>query len=141
MGVRRRGREISLQILYKIDIRHISLDEALATFRDNFNVKEESWAFAELLTIGVCRNRDEINALVEGQSQHWKLDRMPITDRNIIRIAVYEFLHMDDIPTKVSLNEAIELGKIYGSEESPAFINGILDNIHKNLAVSKGSFE
>jgi len=137
MGVRRRGREISLQILYKIDITDISLNDALSTFRDNFNVKEESWAFAELLTKGVCQNLDEINSLVEGQSQHWKLDRMPVTDRNIIRIAVYELLHMDDIPSKVSLNEAIELGKLYGSEESSAFINGILDKIHKNLAVSK----
>lgn len=137
MGVRRRGREISLQILYKIDITNMSLDDALATFRDNFNVKEESWAFAELLTKGVCNNIDEINGLVEGQSQHWKLDRMPVTDRNIIRIAAYELLHMDDIPSKVSLNEAIELGKLYGSEESSAFINGILDNIHKNLALSK----
>ena len=137
MGVRRRGREISLQILYKMDITDISLEDALATFRDNFNVKEESWAFAELLTKGVCHNLDEINTLIEGQSQHWKLDRMPVTDRNIIRIAAYELLHMDDIPSKVSLNEAIELGKLYGSEESSAFINGILDNIHKNLALSK----
>jgi len=138
MGVRRRGREISLQILYKMDITDMSLDDALVTFRDNFSVKEESWAFAELLTRGVCNNLEEINGLVEGQSQHWKLDRMPVTDRNIIRIAAYELLYMDDIPSKVSLNEAIELGKLYGSEESSAFINGILDNIHKNLALSKG---
>ena len=137
MGVRRRGREISLQILYKMDITDMSLDDALATFRDNFSVKEESWAFAELLTRGVCNNLEEINGLVEGQSQHWKLDRMPVTDRNIIRIAAYELLHLDDIPSKVSLNEAIELGKLYGSEESSAFINGILDNIHKNLALCK----
>lgn len=137
MGVRRRGREISLQILYKMDITEISLDDALATFSENFNVKKDSWAFAELLTKGVCNNLDEINSLVEGQSQHWKLDRMPVTDRNIIRIAVYELLHMDDIPSKVTFNEAIELGKLYGSEESSAFINGILDNIHKNLVADK----
>lgn len=137
MGVRRRGREISLQILYQMDVTKISLDDALVTFRGNFNVKEDSWAFAEILTKGVCNNLDEINGLLESQSQHWKLDRMPVTDRNIIRIAAYELLHMDDIPSKVSLNEAIELGKLYGSEESSAFINGILDNIHKNLAVSK----
>ena len=137
MGVRRRGREISLQILYKMDITKISLDDALATFSENFSVKKESWAFAELLTKGVCNNLDEINSLVEDQSQHWKLDRMPVTDRNIIRIAAYELLHMDDIPSKVTLNEAIELGKTYGSEESSAFINGILDKIHKNLVVSK----
>ena len=137
MGVRRRGREISLQILYKMDITKISLDDALATFSENFSVKKESWAFAELLTKGVCNNLDEINSLVEDQSKHWKLDRMPVTDRNIIRIAVYELLHMDDIPSKVTLNEAIELGKLYGSEESSAFINGILDNIHKNLVATK----
>ena len=137
MGVRRRGREISLQILYKMDMTKISLDEALAIFRNNFNVKEESWAFAEMLTKGVCSNLDEINGLLEGQSQHWKLDRMPVTDRNIIRIAAFELMHLNDIPSKVSLNEAIELGKLYGSEESSAFINGILDNIHKKLPVSK----
>lgn len=137
MGVRRRGREIALQILYKMDIRDISLDDALTTFRDNFNVKKESWSFAELLTKGVCNNLEKINSLVEGQSQHWKLDRMPLTDRNIIRIAAYELLYMEDIPSKVSLNEAIELGKLYGSDESSAFINGILDNIRKNIITSK----
>ena len=137
MGVRRRGREISLQILYKMDITDISLDNALEIFSANFNLKKESWNFAKDLTTGVHKHLGEINDLVESQSDHWKLDRMAITDRNIIRIAAYELLHMEDIPAKVSLNEAIELGKLYGSDESSAFINGILDNIRKNLTTPK----
>ena len=130
MGARRRGREIALQLLYQIDITDLSPKVALDTFRKNFKVKEESWIFAEELTLGICRMRREIDTLIEKQSEHWKLSRMPVTDRNILRLAVYELKYMEGIPSKVSLNEAIELGKLYGTEESGAFINGVLDNIY-----------
>lgn len=131
MGTRRRGREVSLQILYQIDITSIPLDTALDRFKKNFKVKEESWTFAEELTRGIFEHLDEIDSLVEQQSEHWKVGRMSVTDRNILRLAVYELLYRDDIPSKASMNEAIELGKKFGTEDSGAFINGILDRIYK----------
>jgi len=131
MGTRRRGREIALQMLYQIDITGVSPHSALEEFKNHFKVKKESWSFAEELVSGICKCLKETDSLIEGESEHWKLGRMSITDRNILRLAVYELLHMDGIPSKVTINEAIELGKLYGTEESPAFINGILDKVFK----------
>lgn len=131
MGTRRRGREITLQLLYKIEITGLSPDSALDTYKNNFSVKEKAWSFANELTLGIFSHLEEIDALIEGQSEHWKMGRMSLTDKNILRMAVYELLYESDIPSKVTMNEAIELGKKYGSEDSGAFINGILDKIHK----------
>lgn len=131
MGTRRRGREITLQILYQIDVTAVSPDAALEMFKTNFRVKEDSLAFAADLVRGICAHRTEIDSLIELRSEHWKMSRMNITDRNILRLAVYELIYREDIPAKVSLNEAIDLGKKFGTEESGAFINGILDKIFK----------
>lgn len=132
MGLRHRGREIAIQVLYQLDMTSISPDQALEIFSNNFKVKKTSWDFAEELVRGICSHLKELDALIEGESQHWKLSRMTVTDRNILRLAVYELQYMDDIPSKVTLNEAIELGKKFGTEESGAFINGILDKIYKS---------
>lgn len=132
MGTRRKGREIALQMLYQIDITGISPDRALQEFKNHFKVKKESWSFAEELIKGICKRMKETDALIEGESEHWKLGRMSVTDRNILRLAVFELLHMEGIPSKVTINEAIELGKLYGTEESGAFINGILDKVFKH---------
>jgi len=131
MGPRHRGREIALQILYQVDITHNSPEKAIEIFRENFKAKKESWNFARELVLGINNHTKELDAIIENRSEHWKLGRMTITDRNILRLAVYELHYRDDIPSKVTLNEAIELGKRYGTEESGAFINGILDNIYK----------
>jgi len=77
------------------------------------------------------RNRGELDMMIEKYSEHWKLPRMPIVDRNLLRMAVFELLHKEDIPVKVTLNEAIEIGKKYGSENTGAFVNGILDKVAK----------
>lgn len=119
-------------MLYQIDIAHVSPNAALQEFKNHFKVKKESWSFAEELVNGIGKCMKEIDLLIEGQSEHWKLGRMSLTDRNILRLAVYELLHMDGIPSKVTINEAIELGKLYGTDESGAFINGILDKVFKN---------
>ena len=136
MGTRRRGREISLQILYKIDITGIAPALAQETYKSNFDVSRDAWAFAKDLTSGIHEHLKEIDSIIEGQSEHWRLDRMSLTDRNILRMAVYELLYMENIPSRVTINEAIELGKRYGSEESGAFINGILDKIYKTAESS-----
>ena len=138
MGTRRLGRETALQLLYQIDVTSVSPETALDTYRVNFKVKDDAWSFAEELVRGIFEHLDEIDGLIEKQSAHWRLDRMSITDRNILRMAVYELLYRNDIPSKATLNEAIELGKRFGTEDSGAFINGILDKIYKTTPSIRG---
>jgi N utilization substance protein B len=134
MGNRRKARECALQILYQMDLSGTSEEEALASYWQCFEYPEEVAEFAGELVRGVSAHREEIDRLIQDSSRHWKLDRMARVDRNILRLAVYELLHHPEIPKKVTLNEAIEIGKRYGSEDSSAFINGILDHICLNVA-------
>ena len=133
MGTRRRGREIALQILYQADITSNEYGDAMELFRGNFGAKKESMSFADCLIKGIDDHLEDIDARIEKGSENWKLSRMSATDRNILRMAVYELIYRDDIPGRVTLNEAIELAKRFGSDESAAFINGILDNIYRNI--------
>lgn len=129
MGSRRKARECALQILYQMDVSGHSTDEALGTFWQNFEHSADVAEFAALLVRGVSAHREEIDRLIQESSKNWKLDRMARVDRNVLRLAVYELIHMPEVPKKVTLNEAIEIGKRYGTEDSSAFINGILDHI------------
>ncbi len=131
MGTRRRGREILLQLLYQVDFAAVTPETALGIYESNFNKNRGSWDFASEMFKGILENLNEIDAVIGQHSEHWKLGRMAAIDRNILRLAVYELLYRDDIPSRATLNEAIELGKKFGSEESGAFINGILDKIYK----------
>jgi len=106
----------------------------MAQLRDHFSKKEKKDGFAERIVLGVFEHSQEINKLIEQYSENWRLDRMSIIDRNILRMATFELLYCEDIPPKVTLNEAIELGKRYGSEDSGSFINGILDRIQNEAA-------
>ncbi len=129
MGHRRRSREIALQILYQVDMTGDDIDKALELFWRNFKHREDVKPFTIELVKGVWNYRSDIDPLIEMASKNWKLSRMSSVDRNILRISVFEILHCDDIPYKVTINEAIDLGKKYGTEDSGAFINGILDFI------------
>lgn len=133
MGSRRRSREIALQVLYQMDMTGADAQTAIASYYDSFDAPLSVREFLERLIFGVSLHREEIDRLIVAASQHWRLERMPLVDRNVLRIAVYEMLHCADIPPKVSINEAIDLGKTYGSEESGAFINGILDHVLPEL--------
>lgn len=155
MGLRRLGREAALQLLFEWDLSageepqaaaeilsHHFLSEAPKpsqgeeTSEDSlppFNLAPEAKAFCEMLIIGVIRNATELDKLIEGHSTHWKVSRMALVDRNILRLAVFEILYCEDIPPFVSINEAIEIGKKFGTEESGSFINGVLDHIAKDL--------
>jgi N utilization substance protein B len=133
MGPRRRSREIALQILYQLDITRAPADEAIRLYYENFDAPPPVRPFAELLVQGVSLYRSEIDQLLTSASAHWRLERMSIVDRNILRMALYEMVHCTDIPPKVSINEAVDLGKTFGSEESSAFINGVLDHILLDL--------
>lgn len=133
MGIRRRGREFALQVLYQIDVTRKDVGEALDLFWENFSSDEEARSFCERLVRGVIEHCDEINGLIERYAQHWKMSRMTRIDRNILRVAVYELAHCPDIPPKVTINEAVDIGKRFGSEDSGAFINGILDQMTHHL--------
>jgi len=136
LGKRRKSREFALQALYRWDITRKDDIKTIAQFRDHFSQRKEKDEFAERIALGVLEHAREIDQLIEEYSENWRLDRMPIIDRNILRMATFELLYCEDIPPKVTLNEAIELGKRYGSEDSGSFINGILDRI-QNEAVQK----
>ncbi|MBW2648772.1 MAG: transcription antitermination factor NusB [Deltaproteobacteria bacterium] len=133
MGHRRKAREIALQVLYQVDASRIDVDEAIELFRDGFGIPQELAEFSTQLVKCTLDHIKEIDALIRNCSEHWSLERMPTVDKNILRMAVCEFLYCDDIPPKVTLNEAIDIGKNYGSDNSGSFINGILDAIYAKL--------
>ena len=130
MTIRRRAREIALQVLYQLDIVQGDSKEALTLYFDNFRPSEKAREFCQRLVEGVCREKDRIDRLIEANAENWTLKRMAVVDRNILRLATFELLNCPDIPFKASLNEAIELAKKFGNDDSSAFINGILDQVH-----------
>ena len=133
MSSRRRSREMAIQVLYQVDMAQSDLTEALRLFCEHFNAPESIRDFASDLARGAHEHREEVDTLIKRFSEHWRLERMPAVDRNILRLAIYELLYRPDIPAKVSINEAVDLGKKYGSEDSGSFINGILDRIRLYL--------
>lgn len=137
MGNRRKSRELAMQALFSMDMSQNGSKDILERFCDNFTPSSKTLSFFLKLVQGVLHTRTEIDAVIERYSNNWKLSRMSGVDRNIMRVAVYELLCCQDIPCKVSINEAIDIGKKFGTEESGAFINGILDSIHIALKKKK----
>jgi transcription antitermination protein NusB len=129
MGLRREGRELALQMMYALDTLHGDLRETLQGFREGVETGERTREFAEALVQGVQEHREAIDQAIVARSKNWSLTRMPRVDVNIMRLAAYELMFRRDIPKKVSINEAIEIAKKYGDKESPAFVNGILDEL------------
>jgi transcription antitermination protein NusB len=133
MGARRVGRERALQALYQLDMSPTSAQDALeaawGASPEEGKPDPEAQRFAAELVEGVRAHLAEIDQLIQEHSHNWRLDRMSRIDRNVIRIAIYELKLRQDIPRKVSINEAVELGKRFGAEESSAFINGLLDRV------------
>jgi N utilization substance protein B len=130
---RSRSRELALQVLFGHDAcKATTLDATtLADSEDQKDVK----AFAGELVDGVLGHLDELDALITTAADNWDLGRLAVVDRNILRLAVHEMTSRPDIPTKVSINEAIELGKRFSTAQSGAFVNGILDRIRKDLGL------
>jgi N utilization substance protein B len=136
-GRRTKARERALQALYQIDVAAAGIDEALANFWRSFEPVEDAVrVLAEELVRGVAERRRAVDDSIEKASANWRMDRMPKVDRNVLRLAVYELL-ASDVPVKVVINEAIELGKKYGSESSGAFVNGVLDKIAGELPAAR----
>jgi N utilization substance protein B len=143
MRPRRKAREAALQVLYGLDINRVNPEEGISLFwemgsytedeEEGIKYSRQIKPFATLLILGAWQCRGEIDQLISQYSEHWSLGRISHVDRSILRMAIYEMLYCEDIPPKVSMNEAIELGKIYGSENSGAFINGILDALYNQF--------
>lgn len=152
VGRRRLSREIALRVLFQVETdEDLTPSESFSLFCDNFGPRDdgeealdcsdkvfrEAVPFAWELFSGVTSHKKAIDKVLADASENWRVDRMSRVDRNVLRLALFEMLYLDDIPAKVSLNEAIDLGKNYGSEDSGAFINGVLDGIHRQMAQGK----
>lgn len=135
MGLRRRSRELALQALYQIEMTGDTSPASLDLFWSHFEGSAKAREFAHRLVFGVVMHRVEIDSLIEQSADHWKLTRMPRVDLNILRLATYELLCCPDIPLNVSIDEAIEIGKRYGTADSPNFINGVLDHVAASTGV------
>lgn len=143
MASRRRAREFALQALYQSDLTDTSVSAALnhlwSGLVDGEGIdgvkpaESEEIEFAQRVALGVQEHKERIDTLLEEASSNWRLPRMPVVDRNILRLATYELLECQDIPATVSINEAVELAKGFGTSESRAFVNGIVDRVARTL--------
>jgi transcription antitermination protein NusB len=140
---RRAARELALNVLYQVDAAGLPFQEALDTALESVDLTEmeqkqpeqaaEVREYAVALTQGVRDNLDGINSLIKLFSKDWALDRQPAVDRNILRIAMYEMAHVDEVPELVSINEAVELAKKFSTDESGKFVNGVLAGYLRRL--------
>jgi N utilization substance protein B len=132
---RSRCREWALQLLYQAEFSGAQRSEAVEQFWRHFHQKGAPPAYLRELVEGVASHQEELDAFIVRYSEHWRLSRMTIVDRNLLRLAIYELLYQPRIPPKVVINEAVEMAKRYGSEASGGFVNGILDQVR--LAVGR----
>jgi len=130
VGARRRAREIALQMLYENDVAGTAPGE-MFTRTDLQTAPEATRRFAERLVTGTLANRGDLDDLISKQADNWRLARMPVVDRNILRLALFELLHEPDTPHPVVIDEALEIAKRYSTPRSSQFINGILDGVLK----------
>ena len=136
MRVRTRARELALQFLYQLDIQGDEYRSELTEFLNEALSGKQGAAdairYARRLVDGVIEHRESIDLLLREAARNWDLERMAVVDRNALRIGCYELLHEDEVPMKVAINEAIELGKRFSTEASGSFVNGILDRIRRD---------
>jgi N utilization substance protein B len=146
-GSRRTGRELALKIIYSLHDQEVGIETVLTDFWKNFRFQEdilgepfddfdsqipfEVRQFAEELARGVARHQEELDSLIKELSTNWALERMARVDVSILRLGAFELLYRPEIPVSVIINEAVEIGKRYGTKETPAFVNGILDKISR----------
>ncbi|EKD42191.1 MAG: hypothetical protein ACD_73C00279G0010, partial [uncultured bacterium] len=129
MGHRRKSREYCLQILFQMEVAKQKLKDVLTHFWEEIPAIDEVKEFTQNLVEGTLRNVTEIDHALESSSTNWKLSRMAVVDRNLLRQSTYELLYCEDIPHSVTINEAVEVAKKFGTDDSAAFINGVLDKI------------
>jgi len=138
MRKRTKAREAALKVLYQSEITRWKIKMAFENFWNDFESEDKNVKdFSRRLTSGIEEYIETIDEKISQYATNWQLKRMAIIDRNVLRIGVFELLHADDIPPKVTINECIELAKKYGDVESSKFVNGILDKIHKSEIISQ----
>ena len=138
MRKRTQSREYALKILYQAELTRREIHLAGEKFWSEYeSIDRNVRSFADVLTLGVEKNKTEIDDKISMHATNWQLKRMAVIDRNVIRIGVFELLFACDAPPKVAINEAVELAKKYGDMESSKFVNGVLDKIHRVDIVSK----
>jgi transcription antitermination protein NusB len=128
MSLRRKSRELALQCLYQID-QSGNRECAIDDLKVHFDVNVKAASYAQELVSGIQVHLSEVDGMIEKYAKNWRLNRMAVIDRNLLRIATYEFLYKNDIPGSVIIDEAIEIAKRYSSDDAVSFINGILDPI------------
>ena len=133
MGKRRQARELALQFLYGYDMNRKELSEAVADFWQEKNVPDEMRRFAGELIDGTIMHLDQIDKMIADHAQNWKLPRLALVDKHLLRLALFELCYRDDIPPLVTIDEAVEIAKKYSTAQSGRFINGILDKVREEL--------
>ena len=139
MGTRRKAREAALQFLFQddfsaeagFDMEH--LEERFELFCGLYQVNKKAREYTLKLLSQILANKAKIDGVISESAKNWRLERIAVTDRNLLRIGVAEMLLSEEVPAQVAINEAVEIAKRFGGEESPSFINGILDAVKKNL--------
>ena len=133
MGKRRSSRELALKFLYQFELNEGDLDEQIKLFLERNSSQEDVESFMKELVVSLIDKMEEIDEIIQKFSDHWVLDRMTVIDRNILRMGTCELLFNFLTPPKVVINEAIDIAKKYGNEDSPEFINGILDKVYNEI--------
>ena len=134
MGARHSGREAALQMLFQVEASGVSADQAIELFWRTFeDADPEGKAYADAIVRGVADNVEGIDKRVTAASQNWRLERMSRVDRNLLRLGTWELMFRTDVPRAVILDEAVELAKSFGTDESSGFVNGVLDRIASDV--------
>ena len=137
MGGRRLSREMTLKVLFQIDLVSTNIEEVLKYTLGNGKFSDEVKEFTLILVKGVMSNLSEIDKAINNYTNNWSIERITNIDRNILRMAIYEILYLKNIPKSVSINEAVELAKKYGTKSSFSFVNGVLGKIDKDVKIMK----
>lgn len=141
MGRRRKAREESLRILYRLEFDNRPLEETLKQYWENKKTDQTTREYSTWLVNGIISHHKKIDTIIQSASEHWRLSRMALIDRNILRMAVFELLYEENIEPAVVINEAIEIAKTYSGDEAATFVNGVLDAIRKSLGNQKKSLK
>ncbi len=141
MGKRRKARESTLQILFQLEFNGADAESVIQQFWKGKKSTKEVSDYCQWLIKGIISDQEKIDRLIQSASEHWRVSRMPIVDRNILRMAVFELLYEEDVAPAIVINEAIEIAKKFSSEQSATFINGVLDTLRKNINEIKKSLK
>lgn len=129
---RRKSRELALRMLYQLETNSANQELALENYCNIFPYQQDVIDYAEYLMLGVKRYKETVDKYIQDACENWKINRIAFVDKNILRIGIYEMLFSEDVPPKVAIDEAIELAKKYGNEDSGNFVNGVLDRVFKD---------